>query len=77
MTMKVLGFENKSFTFDDGRSVNGMYLYLGDESPKVTGMRTERVFMSDGRLAGFVPKVGQNVRIFYNRYGKPDTIEAL
>jgi len=80
--MKILGFENVKFNFNDGRTVQGVYVYLHDDgAPKerVTGMRTERVFLSDAKCGAcnFVPKVGDRVKILYNRYGKVDEIQTL
>lgn len=79
--MKILGFEHVTFNFNDGRSVSGNYLYLHDDKAnpdKVTGMRTERVFLSDSKaeICRFSPKVGMDVKVLYNRYGKVDEVQA-
>lgn len=80
--MKILGFEHVKFNFNDGRSVEGQYVYLHDDgapADRVTGMRTERVFLSDQKAAScnFIPKVGDAVKILYNRYGKVDEIQRI
>lgn len=75
--MKILGFEHVKFNFNDGRSVDGQYVYLSDDSSqKVTGVRTERVFLSEAKAAAcnFIPKLGDNVKVYYNRFGKVDSI---
>lgn len=75
--MKILGFEHVKFNFNDGGSVDGQYVYLSDDSSeKVTGVRTERVFLSEAKSAAcnFIPKLGDNVKVYYNRYGKVDSI---
>ena len=78
--MKLLGYEHVSFQFNDGHSVEGLYLYLHDEqAKKVTGMKTERVFLSDSKASacGFTPKLNSNVRVLYNRYGKVDEVQTI
>lgn len=73
--MKVVGFERKSYDFDgrDGRHVSGSgyTLYLTDAtSENVTGVSTERIFLSDQKLRTYLPAVGDNVNLEYNKYGK-------
>lgn len=78
--MKVLGYENVSFAFNDGHTVKGLYLYLHDEQAKnVTGMKTERVFLSDAKVAAcnYVPRLNVPVRVLYNKYGKVDEVHEV
>lgn len=78
--MKVLGYEHVSFDFKDGHKVEGNYLYLHDDAAKnVTGMRTERIFLSDAKsqACGFVPKLNATVRVMYNKYGKVDEVRNV
>lgn len=74
---KVLGFSHKHLTFDDGRSCDGYFLYLGDQRQDVTGLATERVFVSDAKIAGYIPAVDDELKVYYNRYGKVDMVELL
>ena len=78
--MEVLGFENVSFSFNDGHTVNGIYLYLKDDAAKnVTGIKTERVFLSDSKVAScnYSPRLHSNVRVLYNKYGKVDEVREI
>ena len=68
--MKVVGFEEKHYSFDDGRSTSGYRFYLEDSRPGVTGVATESVFVSMAKLGTYLPAVGDNVSINYNRFGK-------
>lgn len=80
MNMKVLGYEQVSFSFNDGHTVDGLYLYLHDEqAKKVTGMKTERVFLSNAKAQAccFTPKLNSNVRVLYNKYGKVDEVHTI
>lgn len=74
--MVVIGFERKHFSFDNGE-VDGFNLFLSETRPSVTGIACERVFISDRKLGGYVPALDDNVNIYYNRYGKPETISKL
>ena len=71
---KVIGFEGKKFTFDNGRSVEGFYLYLAEKRTGVTGTSCERVFVSQAKLDGYTPKLDDEIEVFYNRFGKPQKV---
>lgn len=80
--MKILGFENVQFNFNDGKTVKGVYVYLSDNAvnpQKVTGVRTERIFLSESKAAecNFIPKLGDNVQVNYNRFGKVQSIVTM
>lgn len=74
---KVLGFSHKHLSFDDGRSCDGFFLYLGDQRRDVEGLATERVFLSDAKADGYKPSVGDELKVYYNRFGKVDSVELL
>lgn len=71
---KVVGFEAKTFSFEDGKTVSGFYLYTTEERKGVTGTACERTFVSDGKLNGYVPELGDEIIINYNRFGKPQSV---
>ena len=75
--MKVMGFESKTFTFEDGKKVSGYYLYLSEKRSGVTGMSCERVFISDAKLEGYSPILDDEVEVYYNRFGKPQRLVKL
>lgn len=75
--MKIIGYQNKDFTFEDGKTVNGYYLYLTEERKNVVGEAVERVFVSSSKLDGYVPSVGDEIYIYYNRYGKVVHIDCV
>lgn len=74
---KLIGFEGKSFTFDDGKTVTGFYLYTTDERPGVTGLACNRDFISTAKIGSYVPVLGDEITINYNRFGKPQSIFKL
>lgn len=71
---EVIGFEAKTFTFEDGKSVSGFNLYLSERRTGVTGTAAERVFVSTAKLNGYVPVLGDKITVNYNRFGKPQSI---
>lgn len=70
--MKVVGFRKSSFKGDDGQQVSGVNVYLTYPLDKGEGQGTDRVYLTDAKLAecGYTPKVGDEVRLEYNRWGK-------
>lgn len=70
--MKVIGFRKSSFKGDDGSQVSGVNLYLTEKCEKGEGLSCERVYITDQRLndCGYVPKLGDEVALEYNRWGK-------
>ena len=70
--MKVVGFRKSSFKGDDGQQVSGVNIYLTYPLDKGEGQGTDRVYLTDAKLVecGYTPKVGDEVRVEYNRWGK-------
>lgn len=70
--MKVIGFRRSSFKGTDGEPISGVNIYLTGPLDKGEGQMSDRVYLTDTRLAecGYTPKLGDEVKIEYNRYGK-------
>ena len=69
--MKVMGFKDTVFDFPkENKQVKGMTLFLSEERKNVTGLACESVFVSDGKLDGYKPKLGDSLNVNYNKYGK-------
>lgn len=71
---KLVGFERKSFSFEDGNKVSGYYLHTEDTVSGVTGFFVDRSFISDSKLGDYKPKLGDEITIQYNRFGKPQAV---
>ncbi len=73
--MTVIGFRKSNFKGNDGKDVSGMNIYvtypIAEE--KGSGVACDRLFMTMDKLltVGYNPAVGDEVRVEYNRYGKP------
>lgn len=76
--MKVIGFQQKQLTFQDGRSVDGYFMWLSDDSnPRVTGVQTERIYLSMNKAGTYAPYLGDEVKVMYNKYGKVDSVQLV
>ncbi len=73
-TIKIVGTRDTSFTTQDGKQINGMSVFFTMLDDKVVGVMTGKHFISLDALGAFSvqPKVGLDVRVLYNRYGKVD-----
>lgn len=78
--MKVVGIRNVDFTAQDGNKISGMSIYCSYEITKNgEGYAVEKIFLSDRKMndCGYVPSVGDEVNITYNRFGKVDRVEPF
>ncbi|MEA4933444.1 MAG: hypothetical protein VB071_07695 [Lawsonibacter sp.] len=71
MGMKIIKVVESSFKGDDGKEIEGSYVYLVPADGK-SGAQPERVFLSNDRLSGmgYAPKFGDTVYLFRNGYGR-------
>ncbi len=76
---KIIGLRDSSFKGKDGTEVNGTNIYLTYPLEKGIGEGSERVFMTEAKLCdgGYSPKIGDEVFIEYNRYGKVSAIRLV
>ena len=70
--MKIIGIRPSEFKGDDGQTVTGKNIYLTYPLEKGEGIGAERVYLTTSKLnsLGYVPTVGDEVRLEYNRWGK-------
>lgn len=69
---KIVGIRPSSFTGSDGSQISGKNIYLTEPLDKGEGLATDRVFITDAKLADWTykPAVGDEVNLSYNRYGR-------
>ncbi len=72
--MKIIGIRSTQFKGNNGDKVSGKNIYLAFPLEKGEGLGTERIFITDAKLNKWTyqPKVGDEVNISYNRYGRCD-----
>lgn len=76
MGMKIIRLADAAFVGDDGKDVNGMYVYL---VPTGSVGEPERVFLSEKKMCdiAYSPQVGDVVYVFRGRGGSVvDMIKA-
>lgn len=79
---RIIGIERKSFTPKDGdRPIEGSTFHVTEKiaSQHGEGCSADRFFLSKAKLGelDFVPSVGADVEILYNKYGKVRTLRLL
>lgn len=77
--IEIVGLRQMDFVAQDGRPINGyQYFYLVDD-PQVTGKMAGKLFISADAISsfGFLPKVGETVKAYYNRRGKVTAFEPV
>lgn len=80
--MKIIGYRKADFTTKDGVEVTGYNAYIATEiDPRYgKGDAVERVYLSDAKIAregiDLAKLMGKEAKIYYNRYGKVDSIVA-
>lgn len=72
--MKVIGIRPSSFPGERGDTVSGKNIYLTYPLEKGEGLGSERIFVTDAKLNKwpYQPKVGDEVNVSYNRFGRCD-----
>lgn len=77
--MKIVGIKRSNFTTEDKTEITGYNVYCTYpiEKDKGEGFGTDRLYITDRKLqnTGYMPKVGDEIRVEYNRYGKVAGIE--
>ncbi len=74
---QIVGIEKKNYKFDDGKTCDGLNLYLTQERNSVDGYVCERVFVSEKKLGNYNPKLGDRIDVLYNRFGKVQEVRSL
>lgn len=79
--MKLIGYKRNDFTSKEGAAITGYTIYLSYPAtgPEAQGMVAEHIYMTDAKLArcGLDAgkfKIGAEVTVQYNRFGKPDSL---
>ena len=71
--MKILGYKRNDFEGSSGAKITGYNLYVTSYDlygKDADGTACERVYLTDSKLNGYAPHVGDTVNITYNRNGK-------
>ncbi len=84
LIMKIVGIRKSDFTARTGEPVKGYTVYVMDNivPQHGQGQSAEHFYLSQRKLTemnGIDPfsLLGHEVKLYYNRYGKVDTVEVL
>ena len=84
LIMKIVGIRKSDFTARTGEQVKGYTVYVMDNivPQHGQGQSAEHFYLSQRKLTemnGIDPfsLLGHEVKLYYNRYGKVDTVEVL
>lgn len=76
----IVGMQNVNFTDDRTRQqVMGTTFYFTQEKENVTGVAVGKMFVSNQKVSNlsYIPKIGDRVKVYYNRFGKPEDFELV
>lgn len=74
--MKVIGYRESIFTTPDNKTISGYNIFVSYPLQKGEGEGADRLFLTVDKLlaCGYDPNIGDEVKIEYNRFGKPNAI---
>lgn len=78
----IIGVQHTAFDTKDGTHIEGSEVYITsplDPKRGGQGQSSEKFFLSSAKLASldFTPAPNQKVEIYYNRFGKVNTLRLL
>ena len=75
----IIGIRSSSFKGNDGEQISGKVIYFTEPLEKGVGVSADRVFLTEDKLlkCEYDPKVGDEVHLEYNRYGKCSGIRLI
>jgi len=74
MRHTVLGLKPVSFTAADGKVIEGTTLYVAYDADGVEGMAADKIFVTTAKMPKSNIVVGADIDIYFNRFGKVDSI---
>lgn len=74
---KIVGIRRVDMKTKDGQDVRGYKFFVEYEDPNISGVGTDSFFLSDAKLTGSVPSIGDIVYLYYNRYGRVERVDIV
>lgn len=78
--MIVIGWQKNEFTpKGETEPVRGFNIFVTEERSNVEGEAADRLYISEkrARKCGFNPRLGDEIVVSYNRWGKVQSIEVV
>ena len=79
MIITVVGFKKIEFASkDSGEMISGYNVfYTAADQPKVKGLEAGKFFLSEAKAKQFDVQTQTDYELYYNRYGKVDTLTKI
>lgn len=74
MKIILVGVKNTRFTAQTGEVISGQTIYFEFEDLHTRGLQTDKAFLPDSRRLTPEPSVPCSGSIFYNKYGKVESV---
>lgn len=80
--MRIVGYRRADFVTKDGKEIKGCNVYIAKEinPDQGAGVSVESFYLTDDKCLregiDLAALLGRNVRVYYNQYGKIDSIIA-
>lgn len=74
MRIVIHGDKVVRFKTATGDEISGKTIYYGYTDSSVNGVACDKIFISDAKLNGIVYGIGDEAELYFNRYGKVDSI---
>lgn len=75
MNVKIVGIKDINYTNKSGRQIIGTELHVTYKTEKVIGETVEKFYVPNSVNDCKCAKVGQNVNILFNQFGKVDFLQ--
>ncbi|PKM73905.1 MAG: hypothetical protein CVU91_02330 [Firmicutes bacterium HGW-Firmicutes-16] len=78
--MKVIGMKKLDFQTPENQTIKGYKVfctYSNADDKNLVGTACEDFFISENKASGWLPKVGEEIEIVYNKYGKVDHVNVV
>lgn len=72
--LKIVGIRHNEFDYGENHFKGRNIYFINDDGQTELGATTGKMFLNDNRFGSLNIKVGDILNVFYNRFGKPDTI---
>ncbi len=77
-TYEIIGVRHAEYDRkSDHRHINAYDIHMTYDDRNVDGLAVLSAFISTDYLNGYTPKVGDVVRVFYNRWGRVESLAPV
>lgn len=80
---QIIGYRKNDFQNSEKKQITGYNVYISTEiDPRYgSGVSVERIYLTDAKISrdgiDLPALLGKSVRVYFNRYGRPDSIVAI